>query len=55
MKVGANPFEIQMFNGKLIIAGYDSNDLYIIDPDTLKIENKVKVGKGPFQIVPRER
>jgi YVTN family beta-propeller protein len=55
IKVGANPFEIELIDGKLIVAGYDSNDLYIIDPDTLIIEKTVSVGKGPFQIVARER
>ena len=54
IKVGANPFEIELFQKKLIIAGYDSNDLYIVDPDSLKIEKTVSVGKGPFQIVTRE-
>lgn len=55
IKVGANPFEIELFNKRLIIAGYDSNDLYIVNPETLKIEKTVSVGKGPFQIVTRER
>lgn len=55
LKVGANPFEIELFDGRLIIAGYDSNDLYIVDPELLKIEQTVSVGKGPFQIVTRER
>lgn len=55
IKVGANPFEIESFNGKLIIAGYDSNDLYIVEPEQLKIEKTISVGKGPFQIVTRER
>ncbi|MEH7884896.1 WD40 repeat domain-containing protein [Bacillus sp. JJ1609] len=55
IKVGANPFEIELFDNKLFIAGYDSNDLYIVNPDNLKIEKTVSVGKGPFQIVTRER
>ncbi|HAQ06970.1 MAG TPA: hypothetical protein DCR24_05375 [Bacillus bacterium] len=54
IKVGANPFEIELFQNKLIIAGYDSNDLYIVNPDSLLIEKTVNVGKGPFQIVTRE-
>lgn len=55
IKVGANPFEIDLFDKMLIIAGYDSNDLYIVNPENLKIEKTVSVGKGPFQIVTRER
>lgn len=54
-KVGANPFAIEVFADKLIVAGYDSNEIYIIDPESLSIEKTMKVGKGPFQIVTRER
>lgn len=55
IKIGANPFEMELFDEKLIVAGYDSNDLYIVDPVNLKIEKTFSVGKGPFQIVTRER
>jgi WD40 repeat protein len=55
IKVGANPFEIDFFADKLIVAGYDSNEVYIIDPDSLYIEKTLEVGNGPFQIVTRER
>ncbi|CAM4054452.1 WD40 repeat domain-containing protein [Mesobacillus thioparans] len=55
IKVGANPFEIELFEDKLIVAGYDSNEVYIIDPGNLFIEKTLKVGDGPFQIVTRER
>ncbi|MCM3573806.1 WD40 repeat domain-containing protein [Mesobacillus subterraneus] len=55
IKVGANPFEIDFFADKLIVAGYDSNEVYIIDPDSLSIEKTLEVGNGPFQIVTRER
>ena len=55
LKVGANPFEIEFFSDKLIVAGYDSNEVYIIDPDSLSIEKTLEVGNGPFQIVTRER
>lgn len=54
LKVGANPFEIDFFADKLIVAGYDSNELYIIDPESLSIEKTLEVGNGPFQIVTRE-
>lgn len=55
LKVGANPFEIDYFADKLIVAGYDSNEVYIIDPESLSIEKTLQVGSGPFQIVTRER
>ncbi|KIY21370.1 MULTISPECIES: hypothetical protein [Mesobacillus] len=55
IKVGANPFEMEAFEDKLIVAGYDSNEVYIINPESLKIEKTLKVGDGPFQIVTRER
>lgn len=55
LKVGANPFEIDFFANKLIVAGYDSNEVYIIDPESLSIEKTLEVGNGPFQIVTRER
>lgn len=55
VKVGANPFEIEFFADKLIVAGYDSNEVYIIDPESLSIEETLKVGNGPFQIITREK
>lgn len=54
-KIGANPFDMEIFDGKLLVAGYDSNDIHIIDPESLQIERTVQVGKGPFQLVTRER
>lgn len=55
IKVGANPFEITAYDHTLIVAAYDSNDIHFIDPTTLNIEGTVPVGKGPFQILLRER
>ncbi|MBS4198257.1 WD40 repeat domain-containing protein [Bacillus sp. FJAT-49732] len=55
IEVGANPFSINFFHGKLIVAGFDSEELYWIDPDSLKIEMTTKVGKGPFVIFVREK
>ncbi|MDQ0174741.1 YncE family protein [Bacillus chungangensis] len=52
--VGANPFAMESFAGKLIVAGYDSDEVYWIHPQTLEIEKKVKVGTGPFVIIKRE-
>lgn len=54
IQVGANPFALLSFHEELIVAGYDSNDIYFIDPVTLKIMQKVDVGKGPFQLIVRE-
>ncbi|QED48281.1 YncE family protein [Cytobacillus dafuensis] len=55
MIVGANPFEMVFTDRKIMIAGYDSNDVHFVDPDNLKIIKTIPVGKGPFQIVLRER
>lgn len=55
VQVGANPFKIAVFEDLLIVAGYDSNDIHLIDPDSLEIEKTVEVGQGPFQIILRER
>lgn len=55
VQVGANPFKIAVFEDHLIVAGYDSNDIHLIDPDSLEIEKTVAVGQGPFQIILRER
>ncbi len=53
--VGSNPFEM-VFTGKyLLVAGYDSNDIHLIDPKSLEILKTINVGSGPFQIVLRER
>ena len=54
VQVGANPFELSFFHDELIVAGYDSNDIYFIDPNSLQIKHQVNVGKGPFQLIVRE-
>ncbi|MBU8878917.1 WD40 repeat domain-containing protein [Bacillus sp. FJAT-29790] len=53
--VGANPFEMVFTGENLLIAGYDSNDIHIIDPDKMTIIKTIAVGDGPFQMVLRER
>lgn len=53
--IGANPFEMTLVQHYLLIAGYDSNDVHIVDPENLNILKTIPVGKGPFQIVLRER
>ncbi|WP_153126451.1 YncE family protein [Peribacillus tepidiphilus] len=54
IKVGVNPFELVLFHKKLVVAGYDSNDVSIIDPDKMVVQHTIPVGKGPFHIVVRE-
>ncbi|CAM3743118.1 YncE family protein [Mesobacillus zeae] len=51
LRIGANPFEVETVGNILAVAGYDSDDIYLVDPENLKIEARIKVGKGPFQIV----
>lgn len=53
--VGANPFDMIFTGEYLMIAGYDSNDIHLVQPDTLEIMKTIPVGGGPFQIVLRER
>lgn len=53
-EVGANPFAIASFQSQVIAAGYDSDALYFLDPDTLKLIKKVKTGKGPFMMFVKE-
>lgn len=54
VQIGANPFELSVFHDDLIVAGYDSNDIYFVDPTSLEIKHQVNVGKGPFQLIVRE-
>jgi len=53
--VGSNPFEMILTEDYLLIAGYDSNDLHLVNPKNLEIIKTIPVGGGPFQIVLRER
>lgn len=54
LEIGANPFALESFHGKILVAGYDSNELYFIDPDTLKLTGRAQTGEGPFIILKRE-
>ncbi|MBB6446528.1 YncE family protein [Bacillus benzoevorans] len=54
VQIGANPFELSLFHDELIVAGYDSDDIYFVDPASLEIKHQVNVGKGPFQLIVRE-
>lgn len=52
LKVGANPFWVSSFGENMVLAGYDDHHLYFIQSgDIIK---KLKVGKGPFQLIVRE-
>ncbi|MFE8702060.1 YncE family protein [Cytobacillus sp. FJAT-54145] len=55
LKVGANPFDLSIITDQMVVAGYDSNDIHVINTQTLEIQKTIKVGKGPFQIIIRER
>ncbi|MFJ7745842.1 YncE family protein [Peribacillus sp. NPDC097295] len=52
--VGVNPFEMGNFKGDLIVAGYDSDKVYIVNTDTMDVKQTVEVGEGPFQMMIRE-
>nr|WP_295973063.1 WD40 repeat domain-containing protein [uncultured Bacillus sp.] len=54
VQIGANPFELSIFHDELIVAGYDSNAIYFVEPNNLEIKHQVQVGKGPFQLIVRE-
>ncbi|MFJ7636870.1 MULTISPECIES: YncE family protein [unclassified Peribacillus] len=52
--VGVNPFEMGNFKEDLIVAGYDSDEVYIVDTETMEVKKTAKVGEGPFQMLVRE-
>jgi YVTN family beta-propeller protein len=49
--IGANPFTMIGANGRLYVASYDSNEIYVVDQHTMKIIARWKTGKGPFQLL----
>lgn len=51
-EIGANPFAVNSFHSAVIVGGYDDRTLYWLENH--KIVHKIKVGKGPFQILVRE-
>ncbi|QPA32749.1 YncE family protein [Thermaerobacillus caldiproteolyticus] len=53
LTVGANPFTMIGANGRLYVASYDSDEIYVIDERTLRIVARWKTGKGPFQLLIR--
>jgi len=42
------------FKEDLIVAGYDSDEVYIVDTETMEVKKTAKVGEGPFQMLVRE-
>lgn len=52
--VGVNPFEISSYQKYVVIAAYDSDEVFLLNPNTFTVEKRVKVGKGPFHIFVRE-
>ncbi|WP_234978389.1 YncE family protein [Bacillus tuaregi] len=55
IQIGANPFELLLYQHDLVVAGYDSNDIYFLNPINLEVIQKLNVGEGPFQMIVRER
>lgn len=51
-EIGSNPFAVATFNEAVVVAGYDDQSLYWIK--NKEIIHKIKVGKGPFQLIVRE-
>jgi len=54
MEIGANPFAVWLSGKALFVASYDSDEIYVVHADTMKIETSIKVGKGPFHITERK-
>ncbi|PJN87760.1 YncE family protein [Bacillus sp. mrc49] len=52
--VGVNPFEMTSFKKDVVVAGYDSDEIYVMDAKTIAVKQTVKVGEGPFQLLLRE-
>lgn len=51
-EIGSNPFALTRFQQSIIVAGYDDRTLYWVKNH--QVVKKVKVGKGPFQLLVRE-
>lgn len=54
LQLGANPFGLAAGKNKLYVSSYDSNQVFIVDPASLKVLQTFNVGSGPLQIVLRE-
>ncbi|MCH7322828.1 YncE family protein [Solibacillus sp. MA9] len=51
-EVAANPFSVAYFDGRLVVAGYDDQTLYVAEH--AHIIETVDTGKGAFQLLVRE-
>lgn len=54
IEVGANPFAVWLSGTALFVASYDSDEIYVIPTDTMKMGTSIKVGKGPFHMTERK-
>lgn len=54
LQLGANPLGLAGGNKMLYVSSYDSNQVFEVDPVTLKVTQTFNVGSGPLQIVVRE-
>lgn len=50
-EVGANPFVVTSFLGKVVVAGYDDQTIYVEDDGSW---TKLKTDAGPFQLLVKE-
>jgi DNA-binding beta-propeller fold protein YncE len=54
LQIGSNPFAMVAGEQEIYIASYDSNEIYKVDQQHLKIIDKFPSGNGPFQLILRE-
>ncbi|MDM5153928.1 YncE family protein [Bacillus sp. DX1.1] len=54
VEVGSNPFAFWKNGKEGYVASYDSDEVYVIDIDEMKMKQTIAVGKGPFQLTQRE-
>lgn len=52
VEVGANPFAVEHFNEKVVVAGFDDHKIYFIFEG--EILNMIETDHGPFQLLVRE-
>lgn len=53
LEVGSNPFAFWQIGSEGYVASYDSDEVYVVDLNEMKIKQTISVGKGPFQFVQR--
>ncbi|MGF9965076.1 YncE family protein [Bacillus rhizoplanae] len=53
LEVGSNPFAFWQIGNEGYVASYDSDEVYVVDLNEMKIKQTISVGKGPFQFVQR--